>query len=188
MTTDGKAVADAGASNAVVGVWSSTDRKRLQVTGVASSRKAKSHKANEPDDVQVSRLGNPLVNEVVIPLGKKDLFNATQPSDDLKNFGKYVLSPELAKVINILYPGLNVPETDRTDIVQALLTGLPGLTEIAKNAPPTDTLKINLGVPPTAPDKSRRSASWPATTPASPTAAGCRTTWSTSRCEWSADS
>ena len=100
-------------------------------------------------DVQVSRLGNPLVNEVVIPLGQKDRFNATQPSDDLKNFGKYVLSPELAKVINVLFPGLNVPETNRTDIVQALLTGIPGLTQIAQDAPPTDTLKINLGIAPT---------------------------------------
>jgi hypothetical protein len=100
--------------------------------------------------VQVSRLGNPLVNEVVIPLGKKDLFNATQPADDLANFGAHVVEPELAKVINILFPGLNVPETDRTDIVQALLTGLPGLTQIAPGAPPTDTLKLNLGVAPSA--------------------------------------
>ena len=85
---------------------------------------------------------------MVIPLGQKDKFNATQPSDDLKNFGKYVLSPELAKVINVLFPGLNVPENNRTDIVQALLTGIPGLTQIAPGAPPTDTLKINLGVAP----------------------------------------
>ena len=110
----------------------------------------KGHKRVREHDVQVSRLGNPLVNEVVIPLGQKDRYNATQPSDDLKNFGKYVLSPELAKVINVLFPGLNVPEDDRTDIVQALLTGIPGLTQIAKDAPPTDTLKINLGTAPTA--------------------------------------
>src|SRR3954466_8601218 len=138
VTRDGKAVADASAANAVVGVWSSTERQAIKVV----KKRARKH------DVQVSRLGNPLVNEVVIPLGKKDFFNATQPSNDLKNFGKYVLSPELAKVINILYPGLNVPETDRTDIVQALLTGIPGLTQIAPKAPPTDTLKINLGTAP----------------------------------------
>jgi hypothetical protein len=153
VTRDGKPVADAKAANAVVGVWSSTERPRVQVTGVAAraAKKTKKVKRAAGDgDVQVSRLGNPLVNEVVIPLGKKDFFNATQPSDDLKNFGRYVLSPELAKVLNILYPGLNVPETDRTDIVQALLTGIPGLTEIAPKAPPTDTLKVNLGVAPTA--------------------------------------
>ncbi len=48
----------------------------------------------------------------------------------------------------MLFPGLNVPETNRTDIVQALLTGIPGLTQIRPGAPPTDTLKINLGVAP----------------------------------------
>jgi hypothetical protein len=138
VTRDQKPVASADAANAVVGVWSSTERPRLLVSG--------SH-ATKGKPVQVSRLGNPLVNEVVIPLGQKDRFNRTQPANDLKNYGKFVVTPELAKVINILYPGLNVPETDRTDIVQALLTGIPGLTQIAKNAPPTDTLKINLGVP-----------------------------------------
>jgi Domain of unknown function (DUF4331) len=159
VTRDHKAPADAKASDAVVGVWASTYRPRLQVTDqspVASaarvSTKAKHARkaSNDAGEVQVSRLGNPLVNEVVIPLGQKDHFNATQPSDDLKNFGKYVLSPELAKVINLLFPGLKVPENNRTDIVQALLTGIPGLTQIAPKAPPTDTLKINLGVAPNA--------------------------------------
>jgi hypothetical protein len=153
VTRDGKPVADAKAANAVVGVWTSTERPKVQVNGQAArvgraaarQTHGKARRAAGDGEVQVSRLGNPLVNEVVIPLGKKDLFNATQPSDDLKNFGKYVVSPELAKVINILFPGLDVPENDRTDIVQALLTGIPGLTEIAPKAPPTDTLKINLG-------------------------------------------
>jgi hypothetical protein len=141
VTRDGMPVASADAANAVVGVWSSTERKRLQVAGKRGHRRIRSR------DVQVSRLGNPLVNEVVIPLGLKDKFNRTQPANDAKNFGAVVVKPELAAVMNILYPGLNVPETDRTDIVEALLTGIPGLTQIAKDAPPTDTLKINLGVP-----------------------------------------
>jgi hypothetical protein len=149
VTSDRKPVADAKAANAVVGVWADTERPRTQVSGAAAAPAAKAkHKVTRSGrgDVQVSRLGNPLVNELVIPLGKKDFYNATQPSDDLKNFGKYVLSPELAKIINILFPGLNVPENDRTDIVQALLTGIPGLTQIDPKAPPTDTLKVNLGV------------------------------------------
>ena len=141
VTRDGKPVASADAANAVVGVWSSTERRRLQVSGRAGAKGRW---------VQVSRLGNPLVNEVVIPLGQKDKFNRTLPANDLANYGKYVVEPELAKVINILFPGLDVPETDRTDIVEALLTGVPGLTQIAEDAPPTDTLKINLGVPPNA--------------------------------------
>ena len=119
VTRDGKTPADAKAANAVVGVWASTDRPVLQATRespVASEASSASKRGQRVSDdhgeVQVSRLGNPLVNEVVIPLGQKDIFNATQPSDDLKNFGKYVLSPELAKVINVLFPGLNVPENE----------------------------------------------------------------------------
>jgi hypothetical protein len=156
VTRDHKAPANAKSANAVVGVWASTYRPVLQVSRqssvasghVSSASKRGQRVSDDHGEGQVSRLGNPLVNEVVIPLGQKDKFNATQPSDDLKNFGKYVLSPELAKVINILFPGLNVPENNRTDIVQALLTGIPGLTQIAPGAPPTDTLKINLGVAP----------------------------------------
>jgi hypothetical protein len=144
VTRDGKAVGDAKASNAVVGVWASTERPRERVL----QRRGRARRAGAGSSVQVSRLGNPLVNEVIIPLGKKDKFNATQPKDDLGNFGPFVLEPELAKVINALFPGLDVPEKNRTDIVQALLTGIPGLTEIAKGAPPTDTLKVNLGVAP----------------------------------------
>ena len=99
-------------------------------------------------DVQVSRLGNPLVNELVIPLGKKDQFNRTTPDKDAQ-YGGYVVEPELAKILNALF-GLDIKETGRTDIVTALLTGVPGATQIAKDAPPTDTLKLNLGIPPTA--------------------------------------
>jgi hypothetical protein len=156
VTRDHNTPAKATDPNAVVGVWASTYRPVLQVTrqspvasGAASRAARRGQRVSDNHgEGQVSRLGNPLVNEVVIPLGQKDKFNATQPSDDLKNFGKYVLSPELAKVINILFPGLNVPENNRTDIVQALLTGIPKLTQIAPDAPPTDTLKINLAVDP----------------------------------------
>ncbi|HEX2105201.1 MAG TPA: DUF4331 domain-containing protein [Solirubrobacteraceae bacterium] len=142
VTRDARPVSAANAANAVVGVWASTERQTVRVTGGDGERRART------EEVQVSRLGNPLVNEVVIPLGQKDKFNATEPKDDLANFGRYVLSPELAKVMNTLFPGVNAPTTNRTDIVQALLTGIPGLTQIRAGAPPTDTLKINLGTAP----------------------------------------
>jgi len=99
--------------------------------------------------VQVSRLGNPLINELVIPIGLKDKFNATEPKDDLKNFGQFVLAPEYAHLENVLFH-VNAPETNRTDIVQALLTGIPGKTQIGTHPVPADTLKFNMGVPPTA--------------------------------------
>ncbi|MFL5826175.1 MAG: DUF4331 domain-containing protein [Thermoleophilaceae bacterium] len=144
VTRDGKSVSGPAASNAVVGVWSSTERARLQVTNAKSA----ATKGKSNGFVQVSRLGNPLINEVVIPLGQKDKFNRTQPKDDAKNYGKFALNPELAKVMNLLFH-VNAPETNRTDIVQALLTGIPGKTMISKDAVPADTLKLNLGVPPT---------------------------------------
>src|SRR5206468_8722724 len=112
--------------------WSSTERPRLQVNGLNSVTGRSAATRRGPQDVQVSRLGNPLINEVVIPIGLKDKFNATQPANDAANFGRFVLRPELAHVINVLFPGLNVPETNRTDIVQALLTGIPGVTQIGK--------------------------------------------------------
>jgi hypothetical protein len=85
------------------------------------------------------------VNEVVIPLGKKDFFNSTSPADDAKNFGQYVVNPELARLMNALF-NLGVKETGRTDIVQALLQGIPSLNQ--QSGKPVDTLKLNLGVDP----------------------------------------
>jgi hypothetical protein len=142
VTRDRKPVSAQDAPNAVVGVWASTERRQLQASNDAGH--------SSSNEVQVSRLGNPLVNEVVIPLGQKDKFNRTSPQNDAANFGTFVLNPQLAKLLNILYPGLDVPETNRTDIVTALLTGIPGLTRIGSNPAAADTLKINLGVPPAA--------------------------------------
>jgi hypothetical protein len=149
VTKDGKQVSGPSASDAVVGVWSSTERRRFQVTNDISGKHSRG------GWVQVSRLGNPLVNEVVIPLGQKDRFNRTKPANDAANYGKYVVKPELAHLMNALF-NLGVKETGRTDIVTALLTGVPGLTQISKKPAAADTLKINLGVPPTSADKVSR--------------------------------
>jgi Domain of unknown function (DUF4331) len=144
LTRDRKAVSGPTGSNAVVGVWASTERKRLQVTntGAGASRAERGS-----DWVQVSRLANPLVNELFVPQTLKDKYNRTQPSGDLKNFGKFALNPFLAGALNQLLD-LGVKETNRTDIVQALFTGIPGVTQISKNPAAADTLKLNMGVPP----------------------------------------
>ena len=141
VTRDGKSVSDAMAGNAAIGVWATTERRRVSVL-----RHGKRHGSRW---VQVSRLGNPLINEVIIPIGQKDKFNRTSPADDLKNFGKYALNPEPARLLNALFK-LGVKGSNRTDIVQALLTGVPGLTQIGSHPAPADTLKLNLGVPPSA--------------------------------------
>jgi Domain of unknown function (DUF4331) len=145
VTRDGKQVSGMNAKNAVVGVWSTTERRSSSVLGGWRGRKG--HRRDKW--VQVSRLGNPLINEVIIPLGQKDKFNRTSPANDAKNFGKFALNPEPARILNALF-GLGIQESNRTDIVQALLTGVPGLTQIGKNPAAADTLKLNLGVPPAA--------------------------------------
>jgi hypothetical protein len=147
VTKDHRAVSGANAGNAVVGVWSTTERKRLQVNGAASRKRAK--QSQHSGWVQVSRLGNPLVNEVVIPLGKKDQFNRTTPDRDAELYGKYVVKPELAAILNALF-SINAPENNRTDIVQALLQGIPMLNQHKgiDGPPAVDTIKLNLGVPP----------------------------------------
>jgi hypothetical protein len=147
VTRNGKPVADMKSGNAVVGVWATTERKRGSVLASRGGKPGKRYRHR--GWVQVSRLGNPLINEVIIPIGNKDKFNATSPADDAKNFGKFALNPEPARLMNALF-NLGVKETNRTDIVQALLTGVPGLTQIGKNPVPADTLKLNLGVPPAA--------------------------------------
>jgi hypothetical protein len=155
VTKDHKAVSGPGAADAVVGVWSTTERKRLQVNGASAAGKKhrghhkKAKRSYHGGWVQVSRLGNPLVNEVVIPLGKKDQFNRTTPDRDAELYGKYVVKPELAAVLNALF-SVNAPENDRTDIVQALLQGIPMLNQHKgiDGPPAVDTIKLNLGVPP----------------------------------------
>jgi hypothetical protein len=148
VTRDGKQVADMKAGNAVVGVWSTTERRRGSVLGSAGTGRKDGSRSGK-HWVQVSRLGNPLINEVIVPIGKKDKFNATSPADDAKNFGQFALNPEPARLLNALF-GLGIQETNRTDIVQALLTGVPGLTQIGRDPAAADTLKLNLGVPPAA--------------------------------------
>jgi hypothetical protein len=153
VTRDRRAVSGAGARNAVVGVYASTERRRLQVStraGIARRPTATPSQAANPF-VQVSRLGNPLVNEVIIPLGSKDQFNRTSPDRDAALYGRFVLRPELAAVLNALFR-VGAPETNRTDIVQAVLQGIPGLNQHRgiRGPPAVDTLKINMGVPPSA--------------------------------------
>ena len=126
----------------MVGVWATTERRKLEVTNGRD-------RGGEGPWVQVNRLGNPLINELFVPISRKDEFNRSQPSDDGRKFGQYALEPELVKAINALF-NLGCPTTNRTDIVQALFTGIPGLTQIGNDPAAADTLKLNLGTAPTA--------------------------------------
>src|SRR5205085_2213609 len=96
-------------------------------------------------ETQVSRLGNPLVNEVVIGLADKDRFNATKPTGDVQ-FLHYVTNPELPGLFNALY-GVPAPPTPRNDLVAVFLTGVPGLNQPANpNRQPCDMLRLNMDI------------------------------------------
>jgi hypothetical protein len=116
-------------------VWSSVDRRSVTRRGAVTR--------NSGAWVQVDRLANPLVNEVVIPTGLKDQWNALQPWQESR-FEKYYTTPILAAVINKLYK-LGAPETGRDDLVAVLLTGVPKLNFTGTG--PADLLRLNLSIP-----------------------------------------
>lgn len=99
---------------------------------------------------QVSRLGMPLVNEVVIGLKDKDRFNASEPKDDAQ-FATYVTNPTVPELLEILFPGTAVAPNlfPRTDLVAAFLTGVDGLNQPA-NVKGAEMLRLNTAIAPTA--------------------------------------
>jgi hypothetical protein len=95
---------------------------------------------------QVSRLGNPLVNEVVIGVPEKDLFNASEPQNDAQ-FLDFVTHPVFAEILEILFP-VTAPNTfPRQDLVQVFLTGIPGLNQ-PPSVVPSEQLRLNTDIEP----------------------------------------
>ena len=135
-------------TNHVVGVWAATDRPKIVVQ---QNRGKKKGPWVYTHWVQVSRLGMPLVNELLIPTQLKDKWNAITPAQD-KQFEQYYSSPVLAKLLNQLYPQFGpFKETDRSDLVSVLGTGLqsPNLNYTGPTF--ADELRLNLAIAPTAP-------------------------------------
>ena len=130
-----------GSGNSIIGIYDTAERpatRTLNGDGTVS--------VSGPN-VQVSRLGMPLVNEVVIPLQDKDRFNATKPTGD-GAFLPYVLNPELAGLLNLLY-GISVPPAPRNDLVAVFLTGVSTLNNIPGSTP-CEMLRLNMAIPPAA--------------------------------------
>ena len=117
----------------VVGIWSTTSRRNAA-----------------GEYVQLSRLGMPLVNEVVVPIRDKDRFNASSPSGD-GAFLPYVTNPEVPRLLEKVYK-IKAPATPRQDLVQAFLTGVPGLNQ-PRNVTPSEQLRLNTSIPPSASPK-----------------------------------
>ena len=117
--------------NPIIGTWTTTQKK-----------------STNGKWVQVSRLGNPLVNEVVIPLKLKDAFNGLKPTGDAAAL-KYVTNPELPKLIEAVY-GIDAPKTPRNDLVSVFLTGVKGLNMPKGKITPSEQLRLNMSTPVTA--------------------------------------
>ncbi len=149
LTADGTTPSDPTRPDAVIGVWASASRQMALVRNAGGVNTATG------PWVQVSRLGNPLVNEALIPLAKKDLWNSVGPAGD-SAFNEYVIHPELAALIPALYPGvfpnLAAYSQPRADLQAILHTGIPnGIIGGFQNyTGPTqaDMLRLNVAIPP----------------------------------------
>jgi Domain of unknown function (DUF4331) len=106
--------------------------------------------------IQVSRLGNPLINEVITPMSQKDNWNSKSPHNDVE-FVKEVQHPELAGLLNVLYPGvfphIAAYAKPRADLQAILMTGIPaGIVAGFQNYTGpviADMLRLNMAIPPT---------------------------------------
>jgi Domain of unknown function (DUF4331) len=151
LTRDGSTPTDPMSATSVIGVWTAASRRRAVI------RHAGTGTVHETGQwVQVSRLGNPLFNEVIVPMGEKDRWNSLPASAD-GQFLKYVQHPELASLLPVLYPGVfpNLAKltAPRADLAAILLTGIPkGIVPGFQNftgSNPADQLRLNMAIPPT---------------------------------------
>ena len=153
LTRDGSNPTDVTQPGSVIGVWTSASRRKSVIhNGDGTTTQTGPY-------VQVSRLGNPLVNEAVIPMAFKDAWNADQPAGD-SQYAKFVANPELQSLLNVLYAGafpnlaaLASSGKPRADLEAVLLTGIPSgiVPGFQNNTGSTlaDQLRLNMAVPPT---------------------------------------
>jgi hypothetical protein len=167
LTKDGKSVSGPTASNAVIGIYASASRRRLTVL----SPEGGSHSAGP--FVQFSRMGNPLVNELFVPLRNRDRWNAANPADEIQFRQTEVVAPEVPPGLDVLY-GTNTqssgilakalkpfPTTNRVDLELVLFKGIPvnpitgpNYTTVISGdiskAAYADLLRVNMGISPDA--------------------------------------
>jgi len=156
LTRDGQVPSSTTAANAVIGVWSTASRQTTRVI-----RPARRFQSSGPF-AQVSRLGNPLVNELIVPLGLKDTFNTLTPASDAV-LVPVVLDPELPRNIRTALSlegiNINIPPAPRTDLAQIFALGIPAgsvpgaptfTTVIQGTTGPHEYQRLNLAIPPSA--------------------------------------
>ncbi len=161
LTRNGVAPTDPTLTSSVIGVWAAAARRKATILGAGPGLEVEAGPW-----VQVSRLGNPLINEVIIGMGQKDYWNSVTPADDRQFIGRYQ-HPELAGLLPVLYPipapngqfpnlaKLVASGAPRNDLVAILLTGIQSGTLPAPNAAfqnftgntPADVLRLNMAIP-----------------------------------------
>lgn len=132
---------------ATIGVWGTTARPRTTV------RRAPLPAASAGAYSQIQRMGNPLINELIIGTGSKDFWSMSQPVND-SQFANFDLDPTLARILNAVY-GINIPKPPRLDLLPLVTYAAPIAAAGTPAGPIADLLRLNTGVPPT-PMASRR--------------------------------
>ncbi|KXI27280.1 DUF4331 domain-containing protein [Paraglaciecola hydrolytica] len=149
-----------GMGNGTIGAWTTASLPQARILN--PDAKFAATEVNGGALTQVSRLGNPLVNELVIGLADKDTFSTSQPKNDTQ-FADFVTHPSLPELLNILFKDavnttlgtdiatLAPTNFPRNDLVTAFLTGFPGVNQLA-TVTPSEMLRLNTGIPATAAD------------------------------------
>ena len=139
LARGGTTPANATDPSAVIGVWSTASRFATRTLSAGAQQHSGAL-------VQVSRLGNALVNEAVIDLARKDAFNGIEPTSDSVALDR-VTDPEVPKLLKAIF-NVDSPPAPRNDLVTIFLTGIPGLNQ-PQNVRPSEMLRLNMAIPPT---------------------------------------
>lgn len=148
MLTRTGAVEPATSTAATIGVWATTSRQRL------TTRRAPLPATSSGSFNQIQRLGNPLINELLIGVGFKDRFSMDQPKND-SQFASFFLDPTLARILNAVF-GVAIPTPPRNDLLPLITYAPPIAAPGTPAGPIADMLRLNTGVSPTPPASASR--------------------------------
>jgi hypothetical protein len=139
-----------GSRHAVIGVWGTTSRQQVTV------RRSPDPALSFDRFRQVQRMGNPLINELLVGIGSKDRFSMDQPKND-QQFASFFLDPPIVRIVEALYGGaLKVPAAPRTDLLPLVTYAAPIAPSGTPAGPVADLLRLNTGVPATPPSSASR--------------------------------
>ncbi|MGI8988451.1 MAG: DUF4331 domain-containing protein [Bryobacteraceae bacterium] len=143
MLTSNGAVNPPTSPQATIGAWGTTSRARVQI------RRAPFPSQSAGSFSQIQRMANPLINELIIGIGTKDLWSMSEPVND-SQFASFDLDPLLARVFNAVY-GINIPAPPRLDLLPLVqyFPGFPAVLTGTPTGPIADLLRLNTGIPAT---------------------------------------